>query len=70
MLELEQLDTNLFRSRVNQINNNRSLFGGQILGQGLKAAALTVEPGRTAHSLHGYFLLAGMSDIRSSTTSS
>jgi acyl-CoA thioesterase-2 len=63
VLELEQLDTNLFRSRVNQINNNRSLFGGQILAQGLKAAALTVEPGRTAHSLHGYFLLAGMSDI-------
>jgi acyl-CoA thioesterase-2 len=63
VLELEQLDTNLFRSRVNQVNNNRSLFGGQILAQGLKAAALTVEPGRTAHSLHGYFLLAGLSDI-------
>ncbi len=63
VLELEQLDTNLFRSRVNQINRNRSLFGGQILGQGLKAAALTVHPSRTAHSLHGYFLLAGMSDI-------
>jgi acyl-CoA thioesterase-2 len=63
VLELEQLDTNLFRSRVNQININRSLYGGQILGQALKAAALTVEPGRIAHSLHGYFLLAGMSDI-------
>lgn len=63
VLELEQLDTNLFRSRVNQINRNRSLFGGQILGQGLKAAALTVDASRTAHSLHGYFLLAGMSDI-------
>ena len=63
VLELEQLDTNLFRSRVNQVNLNRSLFGGQILGQGLKAAALTVPPERTAHSLHGYFLLAGMSDI-------
>lgn len=63
VLELEQLDTNLFRSRVNQVNINRSLFGGQILAQGLKAAALTVEAGRTAHSLHGYFLLAGMSDI-------
>jgi acyl-CoA thioesterase-2 len=63
VLELEQLDTNLFRSRVNQVNRNRSLFGGQILGQGLKAAALTVDPSRTAHSLHGYFLLAGMSDI-------
>jgi acyl-CoA thioesterase II len=63
VLDLEQLDTNLFRSQVNQINVNRTLFGGQILGQGLKAAALTVEAGRTAHSLHGYFLLPGMSDI-------
>lgn len=63
VLDLEQLDTNLFRSQVNQVNNNRSLFGGQILGQGLKAAALTVEAGRNAHSLHGYFLLAGISDI-------
>jgi acyl-CoA thioesterase II len=63
VLELEQLDVNLFRSRVNQVNRNRSLFGGQILGQALKAAALTVESDRSAHSLHGYFLLAGMSDI-------
>lgn len=63
VLELEQLDTNLFRSRVNQENANRSLFGGQILGQGLKAAALTVAADRQAHSLHGYFLLAGASDI-------
>src|SRR3954471_13423320 len=63
VLDLEQLDTNLFRSRVNQINSNNTLFGGQILGQGLKAAALTVDPSRIAHSLHGYFLLAGASDI-------
>lgn len=63
VLELEQLDTNLFRSRVNQVNSNRSLFGGQILGQGLQAAALTVSPERVPHSLHGYFLLAGVSDI-------
>src|SRR5688572_33001617 len=61
ILELEQLDLNLFRSQVNQVNRNRSLFGGQILGQGLKAAALTVDAARQAHSLHGYFLLAGMS---------
>lgn len=63
LLELEQLDTNLFRSCANQINRNHSLFGGQILGQGLKAASLTVAAGRRAHSLHGYFLLAGASDI-------
>lgn len=63
VLELEQLDTNLFRSQVNQININRTLFGGQILGQGLKAAALTVGTDRVCHSLHGYFLLPGASDI-------
>lgn len=63
VLELEQLDTNLFRSRVNQINVNRTLFGGQILAQGLQAATQTVAPDRACHSLHGYFLLAGASDI-------
>src|SRR5690606_26007383 len=63
VLELEQLDTNLFRSRVNQINVNCSLFGGQILAQSMMAAARTVQPGRAAHSLHGYFLLPGSSDI-------
>ena len=62
VLELEQLDSNLFRSRVNQSNVNRSLFGGQILAQGLQAAAQTVQSDRQAHSLHGYFLLAGASD--------
>jgi acyl-CoA thioesterase-2 len=35
------------------------VFGGQVLGQALVAAARTVEPGRPVHSLHGYFLLAG-----------
>jgi acyl-CoA thioesterase-2 len=39
-----------------------ALFGGQMLGQGLKAATLTVE-NRKPHSLHAYFLLAGASDM-------
>jgi acyl-CoA thioesterase-2 len=63
ILELERLDTNLFRSQANQVNNNRTLFGGQILGQGLKAAQHTVAADRVCHSLHGYFLLGGASDI-------
>jgi acyl-CoA thioesterase II len=58
LLNLEQLDLNLFRSRASQRNINGSLFGGQILGQSLRAAAMTVE-GRKPHSLHGYFLLPG-----------
>lgn len=62
LLNLEQLDLNLFRSRVSQRNINGSLYGGQILGQGLRAAAMTVE-GRRPHSLHGYFLLPGSLDM-------
>src|SRR5262245_53742815 len=61
LLNLEQLDTNLFRSKANQPNINGALFGGQMLGQGLKAAALTVAD-RQPHSLHAYFLLAGAHD--------
>lgn len=35
------------------------VFGGQVLAQALLAAGHTVEDGRHAHSLHGYFLRAG-----------
>ena len=35
------------------------VFGGQILAQGLIAAARTVPAGRPAHSLHAYFLSGG-----------
>lgn len=62
LLDLEQLDSNLFRSRASQRNLGGALFGGQILGQALKAAALTVE-GRRPHSLHGYFLLPGSTEV-------
>ena len=36
-----------------------SVFGGQVLGQALMAASLTVPEGRAAHSLHAYFLVPG-----------
>lgn len=35
------------------------VFGGQILGQALMAASLTVPTDRLVHSFHAYFLLAG-----------
>jgi acyl-CoA thioesterase-2 len=38
------------------------LFGGQVVAQALKAAALTVDAGRPAHSLHAYFIRPGSHD--------
>ena len=35
------------------------VFGGQVLGQSLMAAAHTVPEDRAMHSMHGYFLRAG-----------
>ena len=39
------------------------MFGGQVLAQALMAAARTVPAERTVHSLHGYFLVAGRTDL-------
>lgn len=58
ILDLEQLDDNLFRGRSPQQAWQR-VFGGQTLGQALVAAVRTVPPERVAHSLHAYFLLPG-----------
>jgi acyl-CoA thioesterase-2 len=57
ILDLEPLEHNLFRGRSPQSGWQR-VFGGQVIGQALVAAARTVE-GRIAHSLHGYFMLPG-----------
>jgi acyl-CoA thioesterase-2 len=35
------------------------LFGGQVVAQALGAAIATVDPERTAHSLHSYFIRPG-----------
>lgn len=56
-LDLEQLEVNLFRGQSTDLGG-KSVFGGQVLGQGLVAAGRTVE-GRTVHSMHAYFLLPG-----------
>ncbi|MBT3070798.1 acyl-CoA thioesterase II [Rhodomicrobium sp. Az07] len=59
ILDLEQLEHNLFRGRSPQ-NGWQRVFGGQVVGQALTAAYRTVEDeDRVAHSLHAYFLLGG-----------
>jgi acyl-CoA thioesterase-2 len=57
ILDLEQLEVNLFRGRSPQAGWQR-VFGGQVIGQALVAATRTVET-TPVHSLHAYFLLPG-----------
>jgi len=39
------------------------VFGGQVLAQSLVAASRTLAPTRVVHSLHGYFLRPGRTDL-------
>lgn len=58
LLDLEEIEHNIFRAQNRSIGSKR-VFGGQVLAQALVAAGRTVEAGRIAHSLHGYFILPG-----------
>ena len=58
ILDLEELDINLFRGNSPQSGWQR-VFGGQVIGQALVAAVRTVEASRPPHSMHAYFLLPG-----------
>lgn len=61
LIELEQLEENLFRGSTIDTGQG-SLFGGLVAGQALRAAARTVPEDRLAHSLHAYFLRPGSVD--------
>jgi len=58
ILDLEDLERNLFRGRSPQTGWQR-VFGGQVIAQALVAAQRTVEPDRAVHSLHCYFMRPG-----------
>jgi len=59
LLDLEPIEVNLFRG-VSPQENRQRVFGGQVAGQALVAAARTVDdPQRMVHSLHAYFLRPG-----------
>jgi acyl-CoA thioesterase-2 len=59
LLDLEAIEVNIFRGRSPDENRQR-VFGGQVAGQALVAAARTIdEVGRLVHSLHAYFLRPG-----------
>lgn len=58
ILDIENLDTDLFRGISPQVGRSR-VFGGQVLAQSIIAAQRTVDEGRFIHSLHGYFMRPG-----------
>ena len=57
ILDLEAIEVNVFRG-VSPDENRQRVFGGQVAGQALVAAARTVT-GADVHSLHAYFLRPG-----------
>ena len=58
LLDLEPIEVNIFRGVSPDVDQQR-VFGGQVAGQALVAAARTVDPERQVHSLHAYFLRPG-----------
>jgi acyl-CoA thioesterase-2 len=57
LLQLEQSGTDQFIGH-SHFMGSPNVFGGQVLGQSLHAACMTVA-GRRPHSLHALFILAG-----------
>lgn len=62
LLALEKLEENLFRGESQDLGWG-TVFGGQVVGQALSAAAQTVPADRAPHSTHGYFLRPGNVDL-------
>jgi acyl-CoA thioesterase-2 len=58
LLDLEQLEVNLFRG-VSPPQSPTRVFGGQVAAQALVAAGRTVPADREVHSLHAYFIRPG-----------
>lgn len=56
-LQLERIEENIFRGESQDLATGQ-VFGGQVLGQALQAAKMTVVD-RPAHSVHAYFLRKG-----------
>lgn len=58
LLKLERIEQDLFRGQSQDLGWG-NVFGGQVVGQALSAAAQTVPDERHVHSVHGYFLRVG-----------
>lgn len=58
LLDLEAIEVNIFRGSSPDVKRQR-VFGGQVAGQALVAAARTVDDAYAIHSMHAYFLRPG-----------
>lgn len=58
LITLEKVEEGIYKGG-NYVTPWGRVFGGQVLGQALHAAYQTVPEDRFAHSMHGYFILAG-----------
>lgn len=59
LLDIEQLEVNLFRGAQPAETKLVRVFGGQVAGQAIMAAMRTVPADRHLHSMHVYFILGG-----------
>src|SRR5690606_13250248 len=59
LLQVEQLEVNLFRGGQPRESQLKRVFGGQVAGQAVMAAQRTLVDDKKLHSLHVYFLLGG-----------
>jgi acyl-CoA thioesterase-2 len=59
LLDLEQIEQDIFRGRSPENERRQRVFGGQVAGQALVAAGRTVPVDRPVHSLHAYFIRPG-----------
>ncbi len=57
-MSCEELDRNLFRGQSEDLNTGQ-VYGGQVLGQAIKAASNTVDAERSIRSAHAYFIRKG-----------
>ncbi len=62
LLDLAPLGQERFRSRCNEMNENSRIYGGQMLGQALAAAARTAPAGRPASFMQFLFVAGGLPD--------
>ncbi|MEM8749049.1 MAG: acyl-CoA thioesterase II [Pseudomonadota bacterium] len=62
LIEIEQLEVDLFRGTGSGGETSVRIFGGQVIAQALAAAYGTVEK-RLCHSLHAYFIRPGDPNI-------